>query len=311
LALDRSPSGAEFPALGGRSPSRRGHHRVSPPTASPWHGRAAIAAVATGATIAAGYSLADLPEPTGYPALADLADSALIQVTPTDLRSRAQSFSAARAQGPRSSGRSGRSGSRRASPATLSSTSGSGALYENTDVADIASLTKAVSVGRSLVDQSRQLSRALAGGAPAASIYRGQEFVLPARGRYTSGFGARWGVTHYGIDLANRIGTPIYALTDGVVISSGPASGFGMWVRVRHAGGWISVYGHINRSFVQVGERVRAGEKIAEIGNRGQSTGPHLHFEVWAPNGRKINPAVFLASRGVGISQGAQRGGFD
>jgi murein DD-endopeptidase MepM/ murein hydrolase activator NlpD len=264
--------------------------------------------------MAAGYSLADLPASTSYTALAELADSALIQSTPTDLPSRTQSFSAARAQARPSTTRSGRSSSRRTSQAALNSVTSSGALYDNTnntDVADIASLTKAVSIGRSLTNQTRRLNQALAGGAPTASIYRGQEFVLPASGRYTSGFGARWGVTHYGIDLANRIGTPIYALTDGVVLSSGPASGFGMWVRLQHAGGWISVYGHINRSFVHVGERVSAGEKIAEIGNRGESTGPHLHFEVWSPSGRKINPATFLASRGVSIARGTPRGSLD
>jgi murein DD-endopeptidase MepM/ murein hydrolase activator NlpD len=265
--------------------------------------------------MAAGYTVADLPDSASYGALTELADSALVQSTPTDLPSRARSVSAARALAGRTTTRPTRSGSRRIgqwapSPVTSTAT-GSGALYENSDLADIASLAKAVSVGRSLTNQTRQLNQALANGAPTASIYRGQEFLLPARGRYTSGFGARWGVTHYGIDLANRIGTPIYALTDGVVISSGPASGFGMWVRLRHAGGWTSVYGHINRSFVHVGERVNAGEKIAEIGNRGQSTGPHLHFEVWNPSGKKINPAPFLASRGVSIARGMPSAGRD
>jgi murein DD-endopeptidase MepM/ murein hydrolase activator NlpD len=141
----------------------------------------------------------------------------------------------------------------------------------------------------------------LADGAPQAALFRGQEFVRPTTGLFTSGFGARWGVVHYGIDLANRIGTPIFAVTDGVVVSAGPASGFGLWVRVLHPGGWISVYGHINRALVTVGERVRAGQEIAEMGNRGQSTGPHLHFEVRL-NGVPQNPARFwLAQRGIRI----------
>ncbi len=110
---------------------------------------------------------------------------------------------------------------------------------------------------------------------------------------------ARWGVTHYGIDIANAIGTPIYALMDGVVERAGPASGFGLWVVLRHPDGTQSVYGHINRMFVEVGQEVHAGQHIAEIGNRGQSTGPHLHLEVWDANGTKLNPLPWLQKRGI------------
>lgn len=130
---------------------------------------------------------------------------------------------------------------------------------------------------------------------PAGSV------VKPAEGRLTSGFGARWGTTHNGIDIANDIGTPIRATTDGVVVESGPASGFGLWVRLQHSDGTISVYGHLNRSLVEQGQRVRAGEKIAEMGNRGYSTGPHLHFEIWQDGGRKINPLGWLRNHGVDL----------
>ncbi|HEY2204031.1 MAG TPA: M23 family metallopeptidase [Pseudonocardia sp.] len=175
-------------------------------------------------------------------------------------------------------------------------------MDNNSDVADVASLTKAVKVGERLAEDAGRVRSALAGGAPAASVFGGQEYVKPANGTFTSGFGGRWGTTHYGIDLANKIGTPIYAVTDGTVISSGPASGFGMWVRLQHPGGWISVYGHINRSLVRVGQKVKAGEQIAEIGNRGQSTGPHLHFEIWDPSGKKLNPLPWLAARGIRVT---------
>ena len=74
---------------------------------------------------------------------------------------------------------------------------------------------------------------------------------------------------------------------------AGPASGFGMWVRLEHADGTISVYGHINESLVSEGQHVDAGEQIATIGNRGQSTGPHLHFEVRV-NGSVVNPLNYL-----------------
>lgn len=127
------------------------------------------------------------------------------------------------------------------------------------------------------------------------------KFVRPAQGTFTSGFGARWGTTHYGIDIANSIGTPIVAAADGVVIEAGPASGFGLWVRIQHDDGTITVYGHMLDYSVQEGERVKAGEQIARIGNRGQSTGPHLHFEVWDADGLKINPRTWLLEHGVSL----------
>jgi murein DD-endopeptidase MepM/ murein hydrolase activator NlpD len=126
-------------------------------------------------------------------------------------------------------------------------------------------------------------------------------FVLPAKGVFTSGYGGRWGVFHYGIDLANSIGTPIVAAADGVVAESGPASGFGLWIRIRHSDGTITVYGHINRSLVVEGQKIRAGQEIAEMGNRGNSTGPHLHFEVWNPAGQKINPLIWLHQHGIDL----------
>lgn len=125
------------------------------------------------------------------------------------------------------------------------------------------------------------------------------KFVRPSSGNLSSGFGARWGTTHYGLDFAAPIGTPIYAAADGVVIEAGPASGFGLWVRIEHADGTITVYGHMQDFSVREGEHVKAGEQIARTGNRGQSTGPHLHFEVWEPGGRKINPKPWLIEHGV------------
>jgi murein DD-endopeptidase MepM/ murein hydrolase activator NlpD len=123
--------------------------------------------------------------------------------------------------------------------------------------------------------------------------------VRPAQGTFTSGFGARWGTSHNGVDIANAIGTPIVAAMEGTVIEAGPASGFGLWVRIQHADGTITVYGHMNTIDVPQGAKVKAGQQIATIGNRGQSTGPHLHFEVWIGGGQKINPVGWLAERGV------------
>ncbi|MEE2034653.1 peptidoglycan DD-metalloendopeptidase family protein, partial [Rhodococcus chondri] len=108
--------------------------------------------------------------------------------------------------------------------------------------------------------------------------------VDPSAVTVTSGFGQRWGAQHQGIDLAGAVGTPIYASADGVVREAGPASGFGQWVVLDHVrdGRLVStVYGHIETYTVEVGEQVRAGQQIATVGNRGESTGPHLHWEIW------------------------------
>ncbi|SNR54131.1 Murein DD-endopeptidase MepM and murein hydrolase activator NlpD, contain LysM domain [Haloechinothrix alba] len=129
----------------------------------------------------------------------------------------------------------------------------------------------------------------------------GPSFVRPADGRFTSGFGARWGSHHSGIDIANSIGTPIVSVTGGTVVEAGPASGFGLWVKVRHDDGTVTVYGHMDRILVGAGQRVGAGEQIATIGNRGHSTGPHLHFEVWQGGQTPIDPVGWLAERGVSV----------
>ncbi|CAM3115330.1 M23 family metallopeptidase [Mycobacterium intermedium] len=126
-------------------------------------------------------------------------------------------------------------------------------------------------------------------------------YVMPTRGIFTSNFGYRWGVLHAGIDVANSIGTPIYAVSDGVVIDAGPTAGYGMWVKLRHADGTVTLYGHINTALVSVGERVMAGDQIATMGNRGFSTGPHLHFEVLLNGSERIDPVPWLAKRGLSV----------
>ena len=126
-------------------------------------------------------------------------------------------------------------------------------------------------------------------------------YVMPTHGIFTSNFGYRWGVLHAGIDLANSIGTPIFAVSDGVVIEAGPAAGYGMLVKLRHADGTVTLYGHINTTLVSAGQRVMAGDQIATMGNRGNSTGPHLHFEVLQGGTERIDPVPWLAKRGINV----------
>jgi murein DD-endopeptidase MepM/ murein hydrolase activator NlpD len=128
--------------------------------------------------------------------------------------------------------------------------------------------------------------------------------VLPVQGaRLTSGFGSRWGTLHAGIDFAAPIGTPEYAAADGVVVRAGAASGFGLAVYVQHDNGDVTVYGHMEQILVAEGQVVRAGDTIALLGNQGQSTGPHLHFEVHLGgiDGQKVDPVPWLRDRGVQV----------
>jgi len=130
--------------------------------------------------------------------------------------------------------------------------------------------------------------------------------VPPTLGRVTSCYGSRWGAMHYGIDIAAPIGTPVYSPEAGTVLQAGPASGFGLAVAVQHSDGAISLYGHVNQFFVEPGQAVAGGERIAEVGNRGQSTGPHLHFEIHRGGlyAERSNPVPWLSQRGISLGGG-------
>jgi murein DD-endopeptidase MepM/ murein hydrolase activator NlpD len=127
--------------------------------------------------------------------------------------------------------------------------------------------------------------------------------VALTTGRVTSCYGTRWGTLHAGVDIAAPIGTPVFTPETGVVLQAGPASGFGLAVAVQHGDGTITLYGHVNQFFVRVGQAVAAGERIAEVGNRGQSTGPHLHFEVHKGGlyADRTNPVPWLTARGISL----------
>ncbi|SFT97013.1 Murein DD-endopeptidase MepM and murein hydrolase activator NlpD, contain LysM domain [Geodermatophilus amargosae] len=170
----------------------------------------------------------------------------------------------------------------------------------------MASITEAEAQARLQEVAASRAERAAAeaAAAEAAAEAARPKAVLPVSGaRFTSGFGSRWGTFHYGIDLAAPLGTPEYAAADGVVLRAGAASGFGLAVYVLHDNGDVTVYGHMQEILVEVGQFVEAGETIALLGNRGQSTGPHLHFEVHqgGMSGRKVDPVPWLAARGVEV----------
>jgi murein DD-endopeptidase MepM/ murein hydrolase activator NlpD len=105
-------------------------------------------------------------------------------------------------------------------------------------------------------------------------------WAWPARGTVTSGFGYRWGRLHAGVDIAAPIGTPIYAAKGGVVSYAGVMGGYGNIIVVDHGDGMTTRYAHQNQLAASVGQTVRPGQQIGYVGNTGNSTGPHLHFEV-------------------------------
>jgi murein DD-endopeptidase MepM/ murein hydrolase activator NlpD len=139
---------------------------------------------------------------------------------------------------------------------------------------------------------------------PAATVVA-PHWVRPSAGIESSCFCMRWGVMHDGIDLAGPLGSPIVAVGDGVVVEAGPAAGFGLWVAIRHPNGDYSIYGHMYRYYVRVGEHVRAGQHIADIGANGWSTGPHLHFGVarGSATGPFLDPVPWLEARGVDVGR--------
>ena len=124
------------------------------------------------------------------------------------------------------------------------------------------------------------------------------EYIQPAQGVLTSGYGMRWGRMHKGIDIAAAVGTPIIAAADGQVIGSGwNSGGYGLLVEISHANGSITRYAHNSKALVSVGQSVSQGQAIALMGSTGNSTGSHCHFEIILPGKGAVNPIAFLPQK--------------
>lgn len=118
-------------------------------------------------------------------------------------------------------------------------------------------------------------------------------FVWPTSGTVTSRFGPRWGRMHQGLDIAAPTGTPITAAASGTVIIAGPQGGYGNLVVIDHGGGLATAYAHQNSVAVAVGDSVTQGGVVGYVGSTGNSTGPHLHFEVRV-SGAARDPLPYL-----------------
>ena len=125
--------------------------------------------------------------------------------------------------------------------------------------------------------------------------------IWPVHGWVTSGFGFRTnpftGLTqmHEGLDIANRIGTPVIAPADGIVSDTGKDSAYGNFIVISHGFGINDRFLHLSKILVRPGQKVKRGDKIAEVGTTGKSTGPHLHYEVRV-NGIPVNPVRYIVN---------------
>jgi murein DD-endopeptidase MepM/ murein hydrolase activator NlpD len=125
--------------------------------------------------------------------------------------------------------------------------------------------------------------------------------ALPDSGVLTQGYGGAYG--HPGIDLAGPYGSPISAAADGVVVFAGQQSGYGNFIEIQDADGSYTAYGHLSSIGVSDGEQVSAGQQIGLEGSTGESTGPHLHFEVRTGlNGPTEDPLAWLNARGITVA---------
>lgn len=105
----------------------------------------------------------------------------------------------------------------------------------------------------------------------------------------SSGFGLRRGRPHYGVDYAAARGTPVSAAASGTVTFAGRQRGFGRIVTIDHGGGYQTYYAHLSRISVREGKRIKKGQTVGRVGQSGNATGPHLHFELRF-NGTPIDP---------------------
>ena len=111
---------------------------------------------------------------------------------------------------------------------------------------------------------------------------------------FTSGFKMRWGKLHGGVDLAVPEGTPVYAADNGKVIVAGDLdNGYGSYIILDHQNGYKTLYAHNSELLVSVGDIVAQGDQIALSGNTGNSTGPHVHFEIQV-NDEKVDPQQYV-----------------
>ena len=164
----------------------------------------------------------------------------------------------------------------------------------NTQDAAREDIEQLAAASEKLEQEIRAAQRRVAAPASSGSGRRpASGFIWPVNGPLTSGFGPRWGRLHAGIDIGVGFGTSIASVASGTVVYSGWLGGYGNLVVVDHGNGLSTAYGHQQRIYASVGQSVAQGEALGEVGSTGNSTGPHLHFEVRI-NGSAVDPLGYL-----------------
>jgi len=125
---------------------------------------------------------------------------------------------------------------------------------------------------------------------PSATPVAGNKMNWPTEGSRITQY---YSWKHYGLDIANKTGTPIYAADSGTIETIGWGTGYGNQIIIDHGGGKKTRYAHMSKFYVEKGEKVTKGQTIGAMGSTGWSTGPHLHFEVII-NGTKYNPLNYI-----------------
>ncbi len=121
-------------------------------------------------------------------------------------------------------------------------------------------------------------------------------FRWPLEGPISSPFGRRRNGWHAGIDIKAEMGTPVFSAASGTVVFSGWEKFYGRVVKIEHGDGFMTVYAHNLRNFVETGDAVEAGEVVATVGRSGRASTYHLHFEIRS-NGKLFNPVFLLPQR--------------
>lgn len=195
--------------------------------------------------------------------------------------------------------------------ANLSEETKSKIVAEQKRIAEIAR-KQAEERKRKAAEEERKRKEAAAAnqssGGGSAPVVSSGSWTKPVNGRFTSGYGYRvhpiygTGRMHYGVDFANSIGTPVVSAADGVVSYAAPFSTYGNVVMVTHnidGQTFTSLYAHLNNIGASVGQSVSKGQQIGTLGNTGNSTGPHLHFEIhvggWnGMEANSVNPLRYI-----------------
>jgi len=151
-----------------------------------------------------------------------------------------------------------------------------------------------------VVKKAKKKAEAKKKAAAAARIKAAHAWVSPIKNpRLTSGFGARWGRLHAGLDFGAVVGTPLRSLSTGTVTEAGWGGGYGQKVEITYWDGTVSYFAHMSVISVTKGQKVTPGMIVGKSGNTGRSTGPHLHLEIHPGGGDPVDPRGWLAKHGL------------